>query len=98
MGAQLSGEGMSLGERVVLDLSQRLQGLHYHLYFDNFFTSVSLLSHLLSVGLYGCGIIQQTSKGFPQELKTDGKGKKAQQQHNLVNRYAPCKLRYVGVL
>ena len=51
MGAQSSGEGVSLGERVVLDLSQRLQGLHYHLYFDNFFTSVSLLSHLLCMGV-----------------------------------------------
>ena len=100
MGAQSSGEGMSLGERVVLDLSQRLQGLHYHLYFDNFFTSTSLLSHLMSVGLYGCGTIRQTSKGFPEELKMEGKGKKAQQQHNLINRYmyALCKLQYVGVL
>ena len=97
MGAQSSGECMSLGERVVLDLSQRLKGLHYHLYFDNFFTSVSLLSRLLSIGLYGCGTVRQTSKGFPEELKMEGKGKKAQQHHNLVNRYA-CKPLYVGVL
>ena len=29
-----------LGKRVVLGLSQKLEGLRYHLYFDNFFTSV----------------------------------------------------------
>ena len=97
MGAQSSGECMSLEERVVLDLSQRLKGLHYYLYFDNFFTSVSLLSRLLSIGLYGCGTVRQMSKGFPEELKMEGKGKKAQQHHNLVNRYA-CKPLYVGVL
>ena len=73
---------MSLGEWVVLDRSQRLQGLRYHVYLNNFFTSVFLLSHLLSVGLYGCGTIRQISKGFPEKLKMEGKGKKARQQLN----------------
>ena len=49
------GRERNLGERVVLDLSKKLEGLHYHLYFDNYFTSVSFLSSLLSKGLYGCG-------------------------------------------
>ena len=31
-----------MGKHVVLDLSRRLQGLRYHLYFDNFFSSVAL--------------------------------------------------------
>ena len=40
----------TLGTRVVLALSHSLQGKRYHLYFDNLFTSVSLLSTLLSCG------------------------------------------------
>ena len=96
MGAQSSGEGMNLGERVVLDLSQRLQGLHYHLYF-NFFTSVSLLFTYCLLGCMGVVLIDRR-EGLSEELKMEGKGKKAQQQHNLINRYALCKLQYVGVL
>ena len=38
-----SAEG-GLGKRVVLDLARRLEGKKYHLYFDNFFSSVSLLN------------------------------------------------------
>lgn len=42
-----SGGGESgLGKRVVLDLSEKLQSQYYHLYFDNFFTSFSLLRSL----------------------------------------------------
>ena len=59
----------SLGKRVVLGLSQKLEGLRYHLYFDNFFTSVSLLSSLLDKGLYACGTTRQTYKEFPVALR-----------------------------
>ena len=41
-----------LGKRVV---SQKLHGMHHHLYFDNFFCSVPLLLSLLNSGLYACG-------------------------------------------
>ena len=44
-----------LGKCVVLDLARKLEGKKYHLYFDNFFSSVSLLSTLLKRGLYACG-------------------------------------------
>lgn len=33
----------NLGERVVTDLTEELQGKGYHVYFDNFFTSVHLV-------------------------------------------------------
>ena len=76
----------SLGTRVVLALSHSLEGKSYHLYFDNFFTSVSLLSTLLSKGLYACGTTRQSYKEFPPALKMKGKGKAEMQQHGLVNR------------
>ena len=76
----------SLGTRVVLPLSNSLEGKSYHLYFDNFFTSVSLLSTLLSKGLYACGTTRQSYKEFPPALKMKGKGKAEMQQHGLVNR------------
>ena len=70
----------SLGKRVVLGLSQKLEGLRYHLYFDNFFTSVSLLSSLLDRGLYACGTTRQTYKEFPVALRMKGKSKSGTEQ------------------
>ena len=81
------GRQHNLGERVVLDLSRKLEGLHYHMYFDNYFTSVSLLSSLLSKGLYGCGTARQSYVGFPDALKMKGKGKREQRRLGMNNRY-----------
>ena len=75
-----------LGKRVVLDLSRRLQGQKYHLYFDNFFSSVSLLETLLDNGLYACGTARQSYKDFPAALKMKGKGKAEMRHHGLNNR------------
>ena len=86
--SNVSDSGETLGERVVCDLTRRLDGLHYHIYFDNYFTSVLLLTRLKFKGLYGCGTIRQTSKGFPEALRMKGKGKRAQQQLKLAKRYA----------
>ena len=52
-GAAGSSE-MGLGASVVLDLAKELEGKQYHLYFDNFFTLTSLLSTLLTKGVYMC--------------------------------------------
>ena len=70
--------GGCLGKRVVLDLARQLQKLSrnkYHLYRDNFFSSVSLLKALLQKGLYAFGMARQNYKGFPTALKLDGRGK-----------------------
>ena len=75
-----------LGKRVVLGLSQKLEGLRYHLYFDNFFSSVSLLSTLLDKGLYACGTARQSYKDFPASLKMRGKSKREMEEHGLNNR------------
>ena len=75
-----------LGKRVVLDLSQSLEGKHYHLYFDNFFTSVDLLQTLKERGIYACGTVRQTSRGFTPALKLSGKWKRELERHGLFQR------------
>ncbi|XP_049948243.1 piggyBac transposable element-derived protein 3-like [Schistocerca serialis cubense] len=60
----------ALGERIVRDMCKGLEGKGYHIYFDNFFTSVSLLQKLKDDGLFACGTIRSHRKGLPT-LKTD---------------------------
>lgn len=43
-----------LGERVVKDLSRALVHKHYRIYFDNYFSSVDLMSCLLTDGILAC--------------------------------------------
>lgn len=85
--AESGGSEQNLGTRVVLDLSHKLEGRFYHLYFDNYFTSASLLNTLLSRGVYGCGTTRQSYKGFPDTLKMKGKGKREQERLGLKERY-----------
>ena len=85
----------SLGKRVVLGLSQKLEGLRYHPYFDNFFTSVSLLSSLLDKGLYACGTTRQTYKEFPVALRMKGKSKSGMEPHEQVKAYTAHTNTYV---
>ena len=80
-----SPEG-GLGKRVVLDLSQKLEHKNYHLYFDNFFSSVSLMSELLAKGIYACGTARQNYRDFPSTLKLQGKSKREQERHGLINK------------
>ena len=65
-----------LGTRVVISLTQHLQGKHHHVFCDNFFTSAHLLEQLLANGIYANGTIRQNSKGFPEELKIPARQKK----------------------
>ena len=58
-----------LGERVVKTLTDRLQGQHHHVFFDNFFTSEKLMQDLLADGIYACGTARKDRKGFPPTLK-----------------------------
>jgi hypothetical protein len=43
-----------LGARVVKDLTNDLKGKYHHVFFDNFFSSVSLLADLEKEGIYSC--------------------------------------------
>ena len=53
---------VKLGAKVVMSLTKKLTGLYHHVYFDNYFTSISLLINLLKIGIYSCGTMQ-TEKG-----------------------------------
>ena len=58
-----------LGATVVKKLTNELKNKKYHVYFDNFFTSVSLLEDLVKDKIYACGTVRANRKGFPNELK-----------------------------
>ena len=51
------------------ELSSGLAGKSYFLFFDNFFSSVSLLQSLQEVKLYCCCTTRQNRQLFPAELK-----------------------------
>ena len=66
-----SSEGEhGLGEKVVLRLSQNIEGHNYQVFCDNFFTTTHLLETLLSKGIYACGTARADRKGFPDDLKS----------------------------
>ena len=66
------GEGGStetgLGSKVVKKLSRALVGGNYHLYFDNFFSSIPLMEELLQDSLYCCGTFRKDRKFIPKEI------------------------------
>lgn len=65
-----------LGYRVVHDLSRDLIGLNHCLYFDRFFSSVSLMEHLLSDHIYAGGTMLTTRKDVPPAMKQKKSHKK----------------------
>lgn len=58
-----------LGHRVVSDLVGELAGNKYHIFCDNFFTSVRLAQDLLADNLYLCGTTRANRTDFPADLK-----------------------------
>lgn len=59
---------LGLGASVVLEFAEVLQrkyskNVHFHLFFDNFFTSLHLLEELKSMGLKGTGTIRENRVG-----------------------------------
>ena len=66
-GAGESGEReKGLGEEV-LTLAESIKGRHHHLYFDNYFSSITLLSKLLEEGTYAFGTIRTNHKEYPSD-------------------------------
>lgn len=59
----------TLGERVVLNMTQDLQQTGALVAFDNFFTTVSLMSNLHSKGIFSVGTVRSNRKGLPPMLK-----------------------------
>nr|CAH7714459.1 unnamed protein product [Callosobruchus chinensis] len=58
----------TLGERVIIDLTENIKNRGYCLYFDNFFTTIPLMQKLLDRGLFGCGTLRQNRKHFPKQF------------------------------
>ena len=63
----------ALGEKVVLTLAESIKGRHHQLYYDNYFSSISLLDKLLKQGTYACGTIRTNRKNFPSQISEDAK-------------------------
>ena len=68
-GRKQQGPELGLGARVVRNLAADLKGENYHLYFDNFFSSFSLMKSLLDDGIYATATTRPNRKDFPAELK-----------------------------
>ena len=65
-----------LGEKVVKKLSRPLACGNYHIFFDNFFSTVNLFDDLLEDGIYACGTFRRDRrKGVPQAIKEVKLGK-----------------------
>ena len=60
---------VGLGERVVLQLSERLRGGNYELFCDNYFITCHLLDTLHQHQLYACGTTRTNRRGFQEALK-----------------------------
>ncbi|XP_070395202.1 piggyBac transposable element-derived protein 4-like [Dermacentor albipictus] len=62
---------------VVCQLCHRYLDQGYRIFMDNFYTSTSLFSHLLSRKTLACGTTRKDRRGFPAELKDARWEKKA---------------------
>ena len=54
--------------KIVWELVSPLFGKGYHLYVDNYYTSVPLFSHLFDYGIGACGTVRPNRRGIPQRL------------------------------
>ena len=81
-----------LGESVVLQLKKKLNWSFCRIFFDNFFTSPSLLWKMTNNSLYGIGVVWQNRKLLPKAEKptkkkcqAEKKQKKQQKPEELVH-------------
>ena len=66
------GERDRTGRKVMLQLAKSIEGNHHHLHFDNYFSSITLLSKLED-GTYACGTIGTNRKQYPTEISEEAK-------------------------
>ena len=64
---------IALGEKVVLKLADPIKGKHHQLYFDNYFSTISLFTKLLQQDTYACGTIRTNRNNFPSEISEETK-------------------------
>ncbi|CAB4023379.1 Hypothetical predicted protein [Paramuricea clavata] len=62
-------EARGLGFKVVDFLGKPYYNTYRHFYFDNYFSSVPLLEHLLENKTYACSTLRHNRKYFPADLK-----------------------------
>ena len=58
-----------LGYETVMNLLDDYTKQGYHVYFDNFYTSVKLVKDLFSLGVPSTGTASENRKGFPDSMK-----------------------------
>jgi len=64
-------ENSNLGERIVLQLTKPFWNESRLVFFDNYFTTISLLENLRTQQTLACGTIRQNRKGMKQNFKKD---------------------------
>ena len=69
VGKETEATEHGLGERVVLQLTEQFRGKNHQVFCDNFFSSPRLFRELHEHGLYACGTVRQTRRGFPTDLR-----------------------------
>ena len=57
----------------IMTLTAKVNHLYHHVYFDNYFTSMSLLVDLLKLDVYGCVTMRVNRKGSPDGLQAVAK-------------------------
>ena len=67
-GKQGSTKEVGLGGNVVVRLTRDLVGRSYHVFVDNFFSSIDLFLQLLSDKIYATGTLRANRKKFPSDL------------------------------
>lgn len=58
---------------MVLSLTDAFRNKFYCIYFDNFFTSIPLISKLLNDGFIACGTFRVNKKFYPKHLMKNDK-------------------------
>jgi len=79
-GKKDTGTKGRLGATVVKTLTSNFQHRWHRCFFDNFFTSKTLLCELLEVGIFGIGTCRKDRRHFPDALK--GKLRLTERQEN----------------
>lgn len=78
-------KGFNLGERIVLHLTQEDWGKNKIIYFDNFYTTVTLLEKLKAEKTLACGTIRSNRKNLPSKMKEDKKLERGEYDFRISN-------------
>ena len=80
-GQEVSPNG--LGYDVVMRLVSSLINQGYHLYFDNYYTSVQLVQDLFKLEILACGTTSENRRGFPLSMKNGKKWAKGKERGSM---------------